>query len=116
MARLIVEVVSSKAFAAPGNNQPVFILTSVTDANGVPVTGLTKANAKVHAMVVAAGGAEVIIKTFFEPVGGTTLPGYYRIEVAPVGSNKWLNGVYVIAVAIAKGADKGQTLTSVLIG
>jgi hypothetical protein len=117
MAKLDVQAVAvaGPPHAVAGNSKPVFIIASITDANGVPVTGIPASGFKVHAPLVAAGGAEIVISTVFEPHGGTTLPGYYRVEVVPFGTFKWLKGLYVIAMSVTKGTNKGQTVTTVTI-
>ena|SRR5437773_2121374 len=111
MARLIVETLSEDTIAAPGNRQPNYIAVSVTDVNGMPVTALTKANFKVQPIIVAPGGALVNITV----VAPGPLPGFYIVEVVPIGNQTWKNGVYIFAIAVAKGADKGQNLASVLL-
>lgn len=117
MASLNVEAVSIAVppHAAAGNRKPAFIIASITDGNGAPVTGIPASGFKVHAPIVAAGGAEIVISTVFEPHGGTTLPGYYRVEVVPFGTFKWLKGLYVVALAVTKGANKGQTVNTLTI-
>jgi hypothetical protein len=111
MARLIVETQSEDTIAAPGNRLPNYIAVSVTDINGVPVTGLTKTNFKVQPLIVAPGGALVNITT----VAGGPLPGTYIVSVVPIGTQTWKNGVYIFATAITRGPDKGQNLASVLL-
>src|SRR5260370_15025914 len=111
MARLIVETLSEDTIAAPGNRKPNYIAVSVTDANGVPVTGLTKPNFKVQPVIVAPGGALVNITV----VTAGPLPGFYIVEVVPIGTQTWKNGVYIFATAVTKGGDKGQNLASVLL-
>jgi hypothetical protein len=117
MALLIVEAVTfaGPPHAAAGNRKPAFIIASITDANGAPVTGIPASGFKVHAPIVAAGGAEIVISTVFEPHGGTTLPGYYRVEVVPFGTFKWLKGTYIFALAVTKGSNKGQTIMTASI-
>jgi hypothetical protein len=44
MALLRTTAFSEDAIAAPGNRQPNYIVISVTDSNGVPVTGLAAGN------------------------------------------------------------------------
>ena len=44
MARLIVTAFSEDTIAAPVNRQPNYIVVSVTDVNGAPVTGLGASN------------------------------------------------------------------------
>jgi hypothetical protein len=111
MARLIVTAFSEDTIAAPGNRQPNYIITSVTDVNGNPVTGLTAANFKVDPMIVGPGGALVNITG----VSGGRLPGFYHINVVPIRAETWKSGVYIYAIAVAKGQDKGQILATVLM-
>lgn len=111
MARLIVTAFSEDAIASPGNRQPNYIVASVTDMNGVPVTGLGPANFKVDPMIVGPGGALVNITG----VTAGRLPGFYHINVVPIRVETWKGGVYIFAVAVEKGADKGQTLATVLM-
>lgn len=111
MARLIVTAFSEDTIAAPGNRQPNYIIVSVTDVNGVPVTGLGASNIKVDPMIVGPGGALVDIKN----VTAGRLLGFYHINVVPIGRETWKQGVYIFAVAVEKGADKGQTLATVLM-
>ena len=111
MARLIVNAFSEDAIAAPGNRQPNYIVVSVTDANGAPVTGLAATNFKVDPMIVGPGGALVNIL-------GTNpgrLPGFYHVNVVPIKKETWKAGVYIFAVAVERGADRGQSLASVLM-
>ena len=111
MARLIVSVVSEDTVAAPGNRQPNYILVSVTDANGVPVNNLAIANFQVDPMIVGPGGALVNIVS----VAPGRLPGCYLINVVPIQAQTRKAGVYVFAVAVARGIDQGQNLTTLLM-
>lgn len=111
VARLIVTAFSEDTLAAPGNRQPNYIIVSVTDVNGAPVTGLETCNFQVDPMVVGPGGALVNITG----VTAGRLPGFYHINAVPFGAQTWKKGVYILAVAVAKGADKGQTLATVLM-
>jgi hypothetical protein len=111
MARLIVTAFSEDTIAAPGNRQPNYIVVSVTDANGVPVTGLAAANFKVDPMIVGPGGALVNIMG----VTAGRLAGFYHVNVIPINTQTWKAGVYIFAVAVERGADKGQTLATVLM-
>jgi len=111
MARLVVTAFSEDTIAAPGNRQPNYILVSVTDANGAPATGLTSASFKVDPMVVGPGGTLVNITS----VTAGRLPGFYFINVVPIGTQTWKAGVYVFAVAVHRGAAQGQTLATVLM-
>jgi hypothetical protein len=111
MARLIVIAFSEDTIAAPGNRQPNYIIVSVTDVNGLPVSGLGASNFKVDPMIVGPGGALVNITS---TVAGR-LPGFYLINVLPIKAETWKQGVYIFAVAVEKGTDKGQTLATVLM-
>lgn len=111
MARLVVSAFSEDTIAAPGNRQPNYIITSVTDVNGAPVTALGASNFKVDPMIVGPGGALVNITG----VTAGRLPGFYLINVVPIRTETWKSGVYIFAVAVEKGTDKGQTLATVLM-
>ncbi len=110
-ARLIVTAFSEDAIASPGNRHAIDIVASVTDVNGVPVTGLGTSNFKVDPMIVGPGGALVNITG----VTAGRLPGFYHINVVPIGVETWKKGVYIFAFAVEKGADKGQPLATVLM-
>lgn len=111
MSMLFVSAFSEDTIAAPGNRQSNYIITSVTDSNGVPVTGLGVSNFKVDPMIVGPGGALVNI-------AGITpgrLPGFYLINVVPIRAETWKAGVYVFAIAVERNTDKGQALATVLM-
>jgi len=109
MARLIVEAKSEDTIAAPGNRNANYITVSVTDVNGVPVTGLTKKNFLVDPMIVGPGGALVNITR----VAAGRLPGFYHVDVVPIRTETWKAGVYIFAVAVKKGTDQGQNFAKV---
>ncbi len=111
MARLVLEALSEDTIASPGNRQPNYIVASVTDGNGAPVTGLGVTNFKVDPMIVGPGGALVNITS----VSAGRLPGFYHINVEPIKTETWKQGVYIFAIAVDKGSDKGQTLATVLM-
>jgi hypothetical protein len=73
MALLRTTAFSEDAIAAPGNRQPNYIVISVTDSNGVPVTGLAAGNFEIEALIVGPGGALVTIAG----VSPGTLAGFY---------------------------------------
>ncbi|MBL8221826.1 MAG: hypothetical protein JNL62_21495, partial [Bryobacterales bacterium] len=100
MARLIVVAFSEDTIAAPGNRQPNYIVVSVTDVDGEPVTGLGVGNFKVDPMIVGPGGALVDIKS----VTPGRLPGFYHINVVPIRTETWKKGVYIFAVAVETAA------------
>lgn len=111
MARLIVIAFSEDTIASPGNRQPNYLIVSVTSSNGIPVTGLGIPNFKVDPMIVGPGGALVNITD----VRAGRLPGFYHVNVVPIRTETWKAGVYIFAVAVERGADKGQTLATVLM-
>jgi hypothetical protein len=111
MPRLIVEALSEDTIAAPGNRLANYITVSVTDLNGVPVSGLAAANFKVDPMIVGPGGALVSIAG----VVAGRLPGFYLVNVVPIAQQTWKAGVYIFAVAVERGVDKGQNLASVIM-
>src|SRR6266566_5150637 len=82
MARLIVVAASEDTIAAPGNRQPNYVVVSVTDRHGEPITGLGTPNFQVVPMIVGPGGALVDITTI---IAGS-LAGFYLIEVVPIGT------------------------------
>lgn len=113
MALLIVNAAAEDGIAAPGNRQPNHVIVSVTDSVGNPVTGLTAANFKIQPAIVGAGGALVNIESVAPPPYDP--PGIYIIRVVPINTQTWKAGVYIFAVAVTRGADKGQNLASVLM-
>lgn len=111
MSRLIVSAMSEDAIASPGNRQPNYIVVSVTSNEGVPVAGLAAANFKVDPMIVGPGGALVNITR----VSAGRLPGCYFMDVVPIRAETWKAGVYIFAIAVERGTDRGQTLATVLM-
>jgi hypothetical protein len=111
MARLIVNAYSEDTIAAPANREPNYIVVSVTDRNGVPVSGLTTPNFQVDPTIVGPGGALVEVVDVQE----VRLPGIYLIRVVPIQTQTWKPGVYIFAVAVHRGAHHGQNLASVLM-
>lgn len=110
MALLIVSTLSEDTIAAPGNTSRNYIVTSVTDAVGVPVTGLTTANFAVTALIVGPGGALVNISSVTSAAAG-----FYIVQVVPISGQTWKSGVYIFGVAVTRGSDRGQSLASVLM-
>ncbi len=110
-SRLIVVAESEDTIADPGDRDPCYITVSVTEEDGSPVTGLTKANFKVDAMIVGPGGALVNIVQ----VTAGRLPGFYLLHVVPIRRETWKKGWYIWAIAVARRRQQGQTLTKVLL-
>lgn len=108
---LLVTATSEDTIASPGNRHPNYIVASVTDARGAPVSGLTQSNFKVDAMIVGPGGALVDITRVTEG----RLPGFYFIDVTPIKTETWKSGTYIFGIAVQNGGDRGQALASVLM-
>ena len=109
--RLIVVAESEDTVADPGDRDDCYICVSVTDENGTPVTGLTRGNFKVDAMVVGPGGA--LVNVVRSTAG--RLPGFYRLDVVPIRRETWKKGWYIWAIAVTNRRQRGQTLTKVLL-
>lgn len=111
MALLLTTAFSEDTIAAPGNRQPNYIVISITDSQGVPITGLAAANFQVDPLIVGAGGALVNVVG----VSPGRLPGFYLINVVPIRAETWKGGVYIFCVAVKHASDQGQTLATVLM-
>ncbi|WP_420207880.1 hypothetical protein [Candidatus Electronema sp. JC] len=88
--RLVVAAASEDGIADPGNRRPNYLVVSVTDINGEPVTGLEASSFKVDPMIVGPGGALVEITA----VRAGRLPGFYHIDLVPIRRETWKQGVY----------------------
>ena len=112
MAQLIVTAIAEDTIAAPGNVKDSYIVVSVTDNNGVAVTGLTMANFALGSPIVGPGGSLSHINS----VGsGGSVTGVYILNIGPLPGQTWKSGVYIWSVAVTRGADHGQTLCSTLM-
>ena len=111
MANLIVNALSEDTVAAPGNRLKNYIVVSVTDDKGNPVTGLGVANFKVDPLIVGPGGSLVNITN----VTAGRLAGTYIVFVVPITIQTWKAGVYIFAVAVTNAGNHGQNLCSVLM-
>ena len=118
MSNLIVNALSEDTFSAPGNRNANYIVVSVTDSNGVPVTGLGIPNFKVDPVIEASVGpfGERVNINLVNPA---RLPGFYIVYVAPIQTQTsappWKPGVYIFAVSVTNGVNQGQTLCSVMM-
>jgi hypothetical protein len=116
MARLIVEAEAtggtgvSSGVAKPGNQDPLYVVVSVTHGNGTPQTGLSITNFRVQPMVVAPGGGGVTIAQV-----GELHPGAYLVQVVPITTATWQLGRYIFWTAASHGTDHGQTVCSVFV-
>jgi len=128
MARLIVEAQGTAAtgasqgasdvdLATPGNSRGLPLVVSVTDVDGVPVSGLTLANFTADAKLVGPYGSGVEIQ---EPDGvGGGHDGFYYVRLIPTmyqgTRHTWVTGRYIFTVAVTRGGDHGQTVLAVLV-
>jgi hypothetical protein len=128
MGRMIVEVQGTAAtgaaqgaqdvdLATPGNSRRLPLVVSVTNAEGVPVSGLTAANFVLQDRLVAPGGAGVEVEQPNGVIGG--IDGFYNVNLVPTSYQgtqyTWVAGRFVFSVAVTSGADRGQTLCAVLV-
>ena len=128
VARLVVEAQGTAAtgasqgagdvdLATPGNSRRLPLIVSVTDADGVPVTGLTAANFTVEAKLVGPGGSTVEIQEPDGVSGGDD--GFYYVDLVPTSfqgtQHTWVTGRYIFSVSVTSGGDHGQTVLAVLI-
>jgi hypothetical protein len=111
MALLIVNAFSDDTIEPPLNRLPNSVVLSVTDNHGTPVAGLAVANFKVQPVVVTPSLSMVNVVGVIAGV----FPGFYVVDVATIGKNRWKEGVYIFAIAIERGPDHGQCLASVLV-
>jgi hypothetical protein len=121
MGRLVVEARGTAAegpavqgVAAVGNSDVMPLVVSVTDADGVPVSGLAATDFTIDAKIVGAGGSQVEITS-----AGGGQHGDYTLRVVPVtyqGTQyTWAYGRYVFFLAVAHGVDQGQTVCAVFV-
>lgn len=112
MARLIVTAIAEDTIAAPGNVKDSYIVVSVTDSNGVAVTGLGIKNFAVGSPIVGPGGSISHINT----VGaGGSVSGVYILRIGPLAGQTWKSGVYIWSVAVTHGSDHGQALCTTVM-
>lgn len=107
MARLIVTAIAEDTIAAPSNALDSYIVVSVTDSNGVAVTGLTIANFAVGSPIVGPGGS---LSHIVSVGSGGSVTGVYILRIAPLAGQTWKSGVYIWSVRVTSGANVGQTL------
>ena len=112
MARLIVTAIAEDTIAAPGNVKDSYIVVSVTDSQGVAVTGLTMANFAVGSPIVGPGGSISHINAVST---GGSVTGVYILRIAPLAGQTWKSGVYIWSVAVTRGTDHGQALCTTLM-
>jgi hypothetical protein len=102
---------ASPVHAAAGNSNNALLLVSVTDTNGLAVRALTSSNFKVDASVVGPGGALVDIRSASE---NPRANGFYIIDIVPTtfkGTQyTWVKGIYLFAVTVTSGSNRGQTV------
>lgn len=109
--KLNVEALAIVAPSDPGDAQAsagqVVLVVSVTDDAGKPVTGLGAASVTIQE-IVGPADREVAVAAF-----RARADGVYAMDVAAAGG--WPPGRYVLAVAVARGFDRGQALAKLTI-
>ena len=111
MALLIVTAIAEDTIAAPGNVNDSYIVVSVTDANGVAVTGLTTANFTLGSPIVGPGGSLSHINSVS---AGGSVTGVYILRVGPLVGQPWKSGVYIGSLGATRGSEHGQALWTAL--
>ncbi|MGH9993329.1 MAG: hypothetical protein ACREBU_08890 [Nitrososphaera sp.] len=111
MSGLIITALSEDLLAAPKNRKPNYIVLSVTDSDGVPISGLESPDFTVKTIVAPGGGTVTQLVRSAE----TEFPGVYLIEVVPEKKSSWKKGVYIFAVGVHRKFDRGQSLASVFL-
>jgi hypothetical protein len=112
MAQLTVAALAEDTIAAPGNVKDSYIVVSVTDSSGIPVTGLTKANFGLGSPIVGPGGSISHINTVSN---GGSVSGVYILRIGPLPGQTWKTGVYIWSVAVTRASDHGQALCTTLM-
>lgn len=111
MAILNISTLSEDVLAAPGNRDANYIIVSVTDQDGKPVSDLDSHDFIVK-VIVAPGGGRI---SHDIKVAKSDFPGVYRAEVVPSENETWKEGVYIFAVGVHRKFDRGQSLVSVIL-
>jgi hypothetical protein len=112
MSQLLVTALAEDTIAAPNNALESYIVVSVTDTNGVAVTGLAMANFAVGSPIVGPGGSVSHITAVST---GGSVTGVYIVRIAPLAGQTWKSGVYIWSVRVTSGANVGQTLCKTLM-
>ena len=111
MPILNVAALSEDVLAAPGNREANYIVVSVTDQDGKPVSDLDAHDFTIKA-IVAPGGGQL---AYDVKVVHSDFPGVYLTEVVPAENDSWKGGVYIFAVGVHRKFDRGQSVVNVLI-
>ena len=106
---LTVSACAWPAVAAPGNVRSCYILVSVIDATGVPVTGLVMPYFVIGSVTVPAGGA--LSRLLYADPAGPAALGAYLLQIQPAGGVNWIAGNYAWSVDVTlppPGVDTGR--------
>lgn len=76
------------------------------------ISGVQSADFVIKPVLVAPGVGEI---TVLVRTHESDFSEVYLLEIVPDEKIPWRKGVYVFAVGVRKGFDKGQTLASVLM-
>jgi hypothetical protein len=105
MSRLHVAAASSPGAAEDGNREFLRVVASVIDHDGDAAEGLAASNFAAKAVIFAPGGSPVEVAAVAEH-----LPGVYQVDLEP--TRPWTDGVYLIALTVEHGHDRGQTVVA----
>lgn len=111
MALLLVNAIVEDSISTPGNDKDTYLIVSVMDADGNPVSGLTINNFQIGSEVVGAGGSISHINM----VRNGKLPGLYVLFIGPSAGTTWQGGVYIWSVRVTQDKNQGTTLCSCLM-
>jgi hypothetical protein len=111
LAGLNITALSEDILATPGNREPNYIVISITYTDGKPLRNLDSHDFAVEVVVAPAGGT---VRHNIRVVE-TDFPGVYVMEVVPDAEEVWKAGVYIFAVGVHSGFDRGQTIVDVLL-
>jgi hypothetical protein len=113
VAALTVVTSTNIVNARAGNSELVRIQTCITKA-GHARTGLTKQQVTFRSLLEGPGGYDIAWNP--APQGyWENHPGCYLIEVVPAAAGTWVQGTWTVAVTVAAGNDRGQSLASFTI-
>jgi hypothetical protein len=109
---LNVIAAAEDVIAIPGNKLPIYIIVSVLDHNGQPITKLNISHFKLNIIIAAPGGSSLmnIIRVI-----ETNIEGTYLLYAIPHEQETWKNGVYIFSISVMKDKFRGQTLVNVLV-
>jgi hypothetical protein len=98
--------------AIPGNNLPIYLVVSITNLFGQPITKLNISNFEISTLIAAPGGSSLIDTI---RVIETKTEGTYLVYIIPNQQETWKKGVYIFTISVIKDKIKGQSLVNVFV-